>query len=372
VINVYIEISENIFSLSVTDRGIGIPKDQINNIFKLYYQVSSKNQSEGTGIGLAYVKELVEYMGGKVDVISAENVGTKMIIMFPVEVVEIVDYSELRIDIPKINKKNWNEEFITQTENEEERSSVLIVEDNDELRLFIADLLKVDYHLYMADNGINGLNAAFEYTPDVIVSDVMMPELDGFEMCATLKSDERTSHIPIILLTAKDSAQSNLEGYQTGADDYIIKPFENEILRLKLRNIIATREAARKQFDFKSIHSFEQLKLGNTDREFIKKCFSEIEKNIDNQVFGVDQLAEELAFSTRNFYRKIKSLTNQTPAELIRIYRLQYAKNLVQNTNMRVYEIADAVGYDDVKRFSQAFKKQFDKLPSEMTGNAVS
>jgi len=372
VIDVNIHISESYFNLSVTDTGIGIPKDQINNIFKLYYQVSPKNQSDGTGIGLAYVKELVEYMGGKVSVISNESGGTKMMIGFPVDEVKIVDCAEYTIGIPKMIKKSGNGEFNIQSENDEERSTVLIVEDNDELRAFIADLLKADCNLYTADNGINGLNAAFEVIPDVIISDVMMPGMDGFEMCATLKNDERTSHIPIILLTAKDSPQSNLEGYQTGADDYIVKPFENEILRLKLRNIISTREATRKQFDFKSILSVEKLKLGNTDREFIKKCLLHIEKNLGNQTFGVDQLAEELAFSTRNFYRKIKSLTNQTPAELIRIYRLQFAKNLVQTTNMRVYEIAEAVGYDDVKRFSQAFKKQFDKLPSELTENTAS
>jgi signal transduction histidine kinase/DNA-binding response OmpR family regulator len=367
-IEVHLEISDDFIILSVYDKGIGIPTEQTGNVFKRYFQASTNSKAEGTGIGLAYVKELVLLMGGNVSIRSVLNEYTEVKVSIPVKEVEIENLSSFIVEISSIKKINITEApDWTATNEDDSKKTILIVEDNDELRSFITDLLKTDFNIQLANNGEEGMQAAFQALPDLIISDVMMPRLNGFDMCAALKNDERTSHIPIILLTAKDSSQSYREGYETGADDYILKPFDNELLKLKVRNVIATHDAARRQFDFQSILTIDNIKLGNTDKEFMKKCLSEVEKNIDNSGYGVDQLAEALAFSSRNFYRKIKSLTNQTPAELIRVYRLHYAKQLLQNTKMRVSEIAGAVGYDDVKRFSQAFKKQFDVSPSEMT-----
>jgi signal transduction histidine kinase/DNA-binding response OmpR family regulator len=366
-IDVHLEISNNLIIISVYDKGIGIPTDQTGDVFKRYFQASTNSKTEGTGIGLAYVKELVVLMGGNVSIHSVLNEYTEVKVSIPVKEIVVENESAYQIEIPAIKKFNSPESFDWNDLNDDDsKKTILLVEDNNELRLFIADLLKVEFNIQLAKNGKEGLQAAFQALPDLIISDVMMPLMNGFEMCAALKDDERTSHIPVILLTAKDSTQSYREGYETGADDYILKPFDNELLKLKVRNVIATHDAARRQFDFQSILNVDNLKLGNTDKEFMKKCLAEVEKNIDNSDYGVDQLAEALAFSSRNFYRKIKSLTNQTPAELIRVYRLQYAKQLLQNTQMRVSEIAGAVGYDDVKRFSQAFKKQFDVSPSEM------
>jgi signal transduction histidine kinase/DNA-binding response OmpR family regulator len=367
IIDLHLDISIESISLSVLDKGIGIPSDQTGDVFNRYYQASTNSKAEGTGIGLAYVKELVVLMGGNVSIQSILNEYTDVKVAIPVKEIEIENESAYVVEIPSIKIVNntealdWNE-----TNEDESKKTILIVEDNDDLRAFISDLLKNEFNIQLAKDGKEGMQAAFQALPDIIISDVMMPQINGFEMCTILKKDERTSHIPIILLTAKDSSQSYREGYETGADDYILKPFDNELLKLKVRNVIATHDAARRQFDFQSILTVENLKLGNTDKEFMKKCLAEVEKNIDNSTFGVDQLAEALAFSSRNFYRKIKSLTNQTPAELIRIYRLHYAKQLLQKTHMRVSEIAGAVGYDDVKRFSQAFKKQFEVLPSEL------
>jgi DNA-binding response OmpR family regulator len=340
---------------------------EIDNVFKRYYQVPSDNHLAGTGIGLAYVKELVGFMNGKVSIESIVNSGTKVTISIPANVYERNDISELRIEIPntgrQVNRNGFDvSEFVKEDKNE---NTVLLVEDNNELRAFIADLLKTEFNVRVAKDGQEGLNAAFNYIPDIIISDVMMPGIDGFELCSILKQDERTSHIPIILLTARDSAQSNLEGYRSGADDYIIKPFDNEQLKLKVKNIITTLEAARNQFDFKSILSSEGLNIGITDKEFMRKCLATIEKYIDNSRFSVDMLAGEMGFSNRNFYRKIKALTNQTPAELIRMYRLNYARQLLQNSKLKVFEIALAVGYEDTNKFRQAFKKQFGVSPSE-------
>lgn len=370
VIEMLMEISNNNFTLSVNDKGVGIPSDEIDKAFNHYYQASTNNQAEGTGIGLAYVKELAEFMNGKASIKSTVQQGTKVTVTIPLASCFIADTAEFELRIPKAGIDE-TKPLIIEGELNEDRNTVLIAEDNDELRNFIGDLLKADYNLILAVNGHEGAKAAFKYLPDIIVSDVMMPDMNGFDMCAMLKKDERTSHIPVILLTAMDGSQSSLEGYQTGADDYIIKPFDNEILKLKIRNIIATSEASRRQFDLKSMLSVDSYKFGNTDKEFMKKCFETIEKHIDNSDFSVELLAGEMSFSNRNFYRKIKALTNQTPAELVRIYRLHYAKRLLQNTDMKVFEIAMAIGYEDVNRFRQAYKKLFGFPPSESINNVV-
>ncbi len=370
VIEMLMEISNHNFTLSIKDKGLGIPSDEIDKAFKQYYQASTNNQTEGTGIGLAYVKELAEFMKGKANIKSTVQQGTLVTVTIPLATCVIADAAELEHRIPKTGLDEIKP-FIIADEQNEDRNTVLIAEDNDELRNFIGDLLKADYNLILAANGREGAKAAFKYLPDIIVSDVMMPDMNGFDMCSLLKKDERTSHIPVILLTAKDGSQSSLEGYQTGADDYIIKPFDNELLKLKIRNIIATGEASRRQFDLKSMLSVDSYKFGNTDKGFMKKCLAIIEKHIDNSDFSVELLAEEMSFSNRNFYRKIKALTNQTPAELVRIYRLHYAKRLLQNTDMKVFEIAMAIGYEDVNRFRQAYKKLFGFPPSESINNVV-
>ncbi len=369
-IEVSIEITDNHFLLSITDYGIGIPTEEIDKAFKQYYQASTNSQIEGTGIGLAYVKELTGFMNGRVTIDSTVQKGTKVVVTIPLTSCRISSNAEYEMRIPKV-KSTESKEYILPDEPKEDQSTVLIVEDNDELRNFIADMLKPHYNLVMSVDGYSGMEAAYKVIPDLIISDIMMPHMNGFEMCSTLKKDERTSHIPVILLTAKDDAPSNLEGYLTGADDYILKPFDSELLRLKIKNIIATGVASRKQFDLKTILSTGSFKFGNTDKEFMRKCLAIIEKHMDNSAFSVELLAVEMSFSNRNFYRKIKALTNLTPAELVRIYRLHYAKRLLQNTGMKVFEIAMAVGYEDVNRFRQAFKKLFGFPPSESVNNVI-
>jgi len=310
-------------------------------------------------------------MGGSVAIQSVLNEGTEVHIMLPAKEFEITEEAEFIVEFPKkIPTSSIKDIDLNDYTNENlSESSVLVVEDNDELRDFIGGLLRPDYTVYMAKNGNEGIKVAYQFIPDIIISDVMMPEKDGNELCTVLKNDERTSHIPIIMLTAKDTVQNSREGYLSGADDYVLKPFDNELLKLKIKNVIATHEAKRRQFDLKSVLSSENIKPGDADRQFLKKCFSVIEKNIDNPDFSVDNLAEELAFGKRNFYRKIIAITNQTPAEIIRVFRLQYARKLLQNHQMKVFEIASLVGYSDVNSFRRAYKNQFGSLPSERTEN---
>ena len=368
VIEVRVEIFNHQFTLSVADCGIGIPEDLVDSVFKRYYQVISNNRTDGTGIGLAYVKELVGYMKGDVTIETKEKKGTKISVSVPVSDMMVMARSLCILDLPKDELKMSprvfdTSEFINQNLNE---NSVLLVEDNDELRNFMTGLLKADFTIYTARDGEEGILAALRFIPNLIISDVMMPNTDGFTLCSTLKNDERTSHIPVILLTAKDGSQSSYEGYRTGADDYIIKPFDNDILKLKIRNIIATRESARKQFSPELFIQSSLAPYSDPDRNFLKRCIKIIEQNIDNPVFSVEQLATELAFSRSNLYRKIQSLTDFNPAELIRNIRMQYAEKLLKTKKMKVFEVANEVGYDNTIKFSQAFKKQYGVLPSEI------
>ncbi len=370
VIEIKLELSETILNVSVTDNGIGIPHEQIDSIFNRYYQVTSDKLVEGTGIGLAYVKELVGFMKGNVFINSIVEKGTVIKVGLPLNEYEIIEGKAIEITIHDEDNQSFTEEFDGKDyENEDENSnSVLIVEDNNELRMFIKDLFKNDFVVYDAKNGDEGIKAAFQHIPNLIISDVMMPNKNGFDLCKTLKTDERTCHIPVILLTAKDSIQSNLHGYQTGADDYIVKPFDSELLRLKVKNILATREAIIRQFNAELVTLPNASAYSDIDKRFMKKCMQIIERNIGNTAFSVEQLATELAFSRSNLYRKMQSLTNYNPAELIRNIRMQHASKLLKTSNIRVNEVAMEVGYENTKKFSQAFKKHFGVLPSKVRG----
>jgi signal transduction histidine kinase/CheY-like chemotaxis protein len=368
VIEVKISTSDNRFQLLVNDHGIGIPANEVDNVFKRYMQASTNNHAGGTGIGLAYVKELVNFMKGNVTLESIENKGTTVSVEIPLEVLEIKNADNLQLEIAFREKTGTTKPFnITDyTEDKPDKAIIQIVEDNDQLRKFIAKLFQNEYRVILANDGQDGIDTAINNIPDIIISDVMMPLKNGFELCTALKNDERTSHIPIILLTAKDGMQSSVEGYQTGADDYIVKPFNNEILTLKVRNILNTRAAISKQFNTELNILPNAGAYADIDKNFMKKCIQIIESNMGNADFTVDILASELGFSRSNLYRKIISLTTFNPAELIRNIRMQHAAQLLKTSGIRVNEVAFEVGYDSTAKFSQAFKKHHGVLPSEM------
>lgn len=363
VIEIKISAINNQFQLQITDQGIGIPANEVNEVFKRYMQASTQNYSGGTGIGLAYVKELVRFMKGNVTLESVEKKGTTISVEIPVTEMEVKNENILLLDI-SFKNENENLKSFDITEFSEETANkpiIQIVEDNDDLRDFICAIFRNDFQILEAKNGQEGLDYALRFLPDIIVSDVMMPLMNGFEMCLKLKQNEQTSHIPILLLTAKDSLDSQLAGYQSGVDDYIIKPFDSALLKLKVENIITTRDAARKKFNF----PLDTLKFPDIDKQFLQKCTDFIRSNIDIPTLTVEKLADHMAFSQRNLFRKIKALTNQTPSDFIKIYRLQYAATLIKNSQLRIYEVAGAIGFESPERFSQAFKKYFGVLPSE-------
>jgi signal transduction histidine kinase/DNA-binding response OmpR family regulator len=368
VIQVKISLSESRLILSISDEGVGIPANEVSGVFKRYKQASNNKNVGGTGIGLAYVYELVTFMKGKVSIESEENVGTEVTIEIPVQVIHIENQQALKLEIVNPNKAQTARSFNIEdyTTDKTDKPIILIVEDNDQLREYIAQLFQFEHSVVLAPDGHKGIEMALKHTPDLIISDVVMPNMDGFEFCTAIKNDEHTSHIPLLLLTAKDSEHSSLEGYHSGADDYILKPFDNEILKLKVRNILNTRAALGRQYNSEQNILPDISVYSDIDKNFMKKCIEAIEKNISNSQFSVDILASELGFSRSNLYRKAISLTTFNPAELIRNIRMQHAARLLKTTPIRVNEVAIEVGYDSTSKFSQAFKKHHGVLPSQI------
>jgi len=349
--------------LEISDTGKGMNSDHLKKLGERYYQIKDSNTNvEGSGIGLAYVKEIVALAKGKLDVSSEPEKGTKIAISFPLEIVELQDDTPVKLEISQPNQ------FVDQIENLISESSenglprILIVEDNYELRLFLRDLFTPSYQVICAKDGEEGKYLAFKHLPDLIISDVMMPGIRGNELCKLLKNDLNTSHITIILFTAKGAPDSIIDGYDCGADDYIVKPFDTDLLLKKVKNIISTGENARKKFSFTDIEHSKYI-YSDFDKKFLKDCMSIIKDNIQNSTFTVEVLAEKINLHRRTLLRKFNALTGKSPIDLIRHNRMTKAAELIKE-NYRVNEVALMVGYEDTNRFSQAFKQFHGVSPS--------
>ena len=250
---------------------------------------------------------------------------------------------------------------------------VLIVEDNEQIRIFISSFLVTNYRIVEAKNGVEGLEIARDSIPDVILSDIIMPEMGGYELCRKLKSDEKTSHIPLILLTGKASADSKEKGFELGADHYVTKPFNPKLLELRIKNILKTREQHRSQLIHIQENSIEpkDLKMQSKDQEFLKKVIKCVEENLSNSEFGVEELYQELGLSRTQLYRKLKALIGQSANEFIRSFRLKRAAQLLKQQEMTISEITYHVGFNDLQYFRYCFKKQFGSTPSEYAQTAA-
>ena len=373
----------NYVEIKISDTGIGIPKEKLPKIFDRFYQVNGSHtrEQEGTGIGLSLTKELVEIHKGKIEVESEEGKGTTFTISIPLgrehlKQEEICEQSLSQSAEGGLSKgEGFSEEMIFHEETkatqpdislitETAKPFLLIVEDNSDVRNYIKNNLNKDYRILEAVDGEDGWNKSVEQIPDLIVSDVMMPRMDGFKLCEKLKSDERTSHIPIILLTAKAATQDKIEGYEIGADDYIMKPFETSELNARIRNLIKQRERLHEHFKKLGIIEFEEQKITSLDKKFLQKVFETINRNISDPMLGVDLLIERLTISRSVLYRKIISLTGEPPGELIRRLRLNKAAKLIEQKYGNLSEIALEVGFSNPARFSESFKKQFGISPS--------
>jgi signal transduction histidine kinase/DNA-binding response OmpR family regulator/sugar lactone lactonase YvrE len=365
----------------ITDSGVGIPKDKIDKVFDRFFQVDDSTQRShgGSGIGLALVKEFVDLHKWKISVDSEQGKGTEFNIQIPIwdeylndnEKIQSESMSDIGIvDLKKINEEKHFEPSTPgikqyKTPDANNKSSILIVDDSEDVRKYLSGLLESIYKISEAENGEEGIVSATENMPDLIISDVMMPSMDGIEFCRRIKSEWQTSDIPVILLTAKASAESKIEGLEIGADDYLTKPFDSRELFTRIKNLLEQRKRLRDKYNKEPDALTKTVGLNQADQEFLNKFLDLIENNLDKTNFGTEQLSKELFVSRTQLHRKILSITGQAPGEFIRITKLKKAAKLLLDGKLSVTQVAYEIGFSSPAQFTRAFTKQFNCVPSE-------
>jgi signal transduction histidine kinase/ligand-binding sensor domain-containing protein/DNA-binding response OmpR family regulator len=350
--------------IMVIDKGIGISEEKQSRIFDRFFQVETEEMHNvGSGIGLAITHEFVHLHGGEIFVDSRPGEGSIFTVDLPAVSEEDIGISEpLSIDLTAVPAG----QTVPGKNDKDEKPILLIVEDNDDLRFYLKRNFEKEFRIVEAANGDDALVKATTVFPDVIISDIIMPETDGIELCRQLKTDARTSHIPVILLTAKVAAEQQVEGLVAGADDYITKPFNYEVLELKIRKQIELREKLRDKLH-KQHYEITPGEIGVTslDEKFIKKATKFVEKNIPNTEFSVELFSREMGMSRGHLYNKIVALTGKTPSEFIRIMRLKRGAQFLGKSQLTIGEIAYKVGFNDPKYFSRYFREEYGIYPSE-------
>jgi signal transduction histidine kinase/DNA-binding response OmpR family regulator/ligand-binding sensor domain-containing protein len=359
--------------IQVSDTGIGIAEENLTKIFDRFYQVdkSHKTKYEGTGVGLSLSKELIMKCKGEISITSAVGMGSTFDVYIPIDSICYSDEEKIFTRIPTAN--NFLEQDLTcvpYDDYKEEPSAfknniILVVEDNTDMNKFIVDIFKNDYSVYSAFDGNEGVRFAVEQIPDLIITDLMMPDIDGLELCKTLKENEKTSHIPIIMLTAKATINDKVEGLETGADDFISKPFETIELKVRAKNLINQRQKLHKKYSKIIMLEPSNIEIKNADEVFINKLKTIIAENISSECLGVEFLSMQLGYSRVQLYRKIKALTGNSVQILIRNFRLKRAAILIEQKYGSISEVAFEVGFSNLSHFSRCFREQFGVLPSE-------
>lgn len=364
------------WSVEVADTGIGIPANEQKKLFKIHFRGSNAINSKvtGSGIGLMLVWKLVNLHKGKISLSSVENQGSTIKVTFPKdnkhfqkahlatkpkEAASDLDISVSQANIYEKAQKRHNQN----------QQRILVVEDNDELRDYLMHTLSENYTIQTCSNGKEALTIIKEYKPELIISDIMMPEMRGDELCITLKNDIETSHIPIILLTALNDEKNVLEGLKIGADEYIVKPFNIGILKANIANLLTNRALIRSKYANLEMENEEETGGTNCltplDYQFISSIKSKAIENLDNPDFNVDMLCTLLHMSRTSFYNKLKALTDQAPGDYIRLIRLKHAAKLLKEGSLTITEVAEKTGFSDAKYFREVFKKHFKVSPSK-------
>lgn len=372
-LSLYTTEKENVAytEIKVDDTGYGIPKENLEQIFEHYYQVMNDKQASGTGIGLALVKKLVLLHEGEIHVDSILNVGSS----FRLSLLTHNSYPNALHGVEKESNTDEVEEYtLMTTDNSSEQLSnekpiLLVVEDNMDIRNYIFDSFADSFDVITAEEGEEGCKAALTHTPDIIVSDIMMPGMDGIDFCKRIKEDIRTSHIPVILLTAKSTLQEKEEGYDSGADSYITKPFSATLLRCRINNLLENRKKLAAQFklNLKLDNKRDTLKesINQLDNEFLKNITRLIEGNLESDKIDIGFLSDKLSMSSSTLYRKIKAVTGISTNEFIRKVKIQHAEQLLLTGKYTVSEIAFRVGMNSPVYFRQCFKEEFGLTPSD-------
>lgn len=364
--------AENCLLLTVKDTGVGIPREKLSNIFDRFYQVddSSTRKEEGTGIGLSLVKELIKLMDGSIEVESTIGKGTTFKILLPIRQDKEVRSEELGVkkEAPVPNANSVLPPDSPVLDPNSTLPTLLIIEDNADVVKYLSAALEDKYQLIVARDGEAGIEIALEKIPDIIISDVMMPKKDGYEVCKTLKEDERTSHIPIVMLTAKADDLSRLEGLRRGAEAYLTKPFKKEELFIRIEKLLELRKALQLRYQsLEQLVASEDVAIKQED-EFILKVRQLFDEHLDDERYGTSELCRDLGMSRTQVHRKIKALTNRSTSRFLRFIRLSKAREMLLNSTLNVAEIAYTVGFSDPNYFSRTFAEEYGEPPTAFRG----
>jgi signal transduction histidine kinase/DNA-binding response OmpR family regulator/ligand-binding sensor domain-containing protein len=366
----------------VKDTGVGIDKEHIDHVFEKFYQVGEYQRfSSGSGLGLAYIKELIEIHGGKIIVSSTPGKGTSFTVYIPTITIDddsihyepdTSGYLETGNTSPetgsnegnKLSEPSLNGDTNIEVQSVPKVETILIVEDDADLMNYLGSILS-EYQVQLAKNGLEGYHLATEHQPDLIISDIMMPEMDGLELCQKLKSNIITSHIPVILLTARSLVEQKVEGFELGADEYIEKPFNDLLLLARIKNLIDSRRKLRERFLKDFILEPKEINLTSADEKLVQNVIILIEKNLAESAFNIDEMCKQFYLSRSHFTRKIKQLTGLSPIELLTSFRLKRAAQLLIQGKISISEVSYMVGFEHPNSLSRSFRKEFGMSPSE-------
>jgi DNA-binding response OmpR family regulator len=369
--------------IRVADTGIGITSNSIKNIFDRYFRVNTtgKEKHLGTGVGLALVKSLVVIHKGALHVYSERNKGSEFMVGLPVKKevykdTEIsndadfqIDFENLHYTIDWINDdKKLSEKIEISSGSRKEASSrkrILVVEDNSEMRKFLISSLNDEYDVIEAADGVQGLKMSNEFFPDLIISDLMMPQMDGNEFSKAIRSDVNTSHIPFILITAKSTDDTHLEGLESGADVFLPKPFSLRLLQITIHNLFDQLDKLKLKYSQDVFAEARELVNNDRDKEFLNQLIGIIEKNMEDEELDVDMICRKIGMSRTKLYGKVKDVTGQSIGEFIRVLRLKKAAKLLVSEDIPIVEVMFQVGIQSQSYFTKAFKKEFGKTPSQ-------
>lgn len=357
-------------SIAVQDEGKGISPAMQEHIFDMFFRVN-ETEKTGSGIGLALCKKLIELHQGHIEVESQEGKGTSVTMVVPSNLESKLPSKTPRQMHDKANVVELCHEEMLDLDIKDDTALpiLLIVEDNKDIREYVASIFNEDYQVRFASNGEAGVQLALEEIPDIIISDIEMPKLSGIELCKQLKADEKTSHIPIVLLTAYQSDQMMMNGYETGADDYVGKPFNSELLRIRVSNLLQSRAKLRALFGDATKMELRKISVNAADEAFINKAVALIEQNLADNKFTPDFFAQEMAVSRAQLFRKIKAMTGKTVVEFISTIRLNHAADLLLTSGKQISEISIICGFSDASNFRRSFVKKFGRSPSAYRRN---
>jgi signal transduction histidine kinase/DNA-binding response OmpR family regulator len=363
--------------LRVRDTGVGIPAEHLPLIFDRFHQVddSRTRRHEGSGIGLALVKELVALHHGHIRASSVLGEGTTFVVELPLgkahlqpDELSVTPPAAVLSPAPHLQPAGAPPLPLASTD--EARPLVLVVEDNPEMRAYIHSCLAADFRVHTAEDGEQGLARSIELVPDLVVSDLMMPKMDGLELCQRLREDERTSHIPVVLLTARAGDEARLTSFGLGADEYLTKPFRPEELRVRIHNLISQRQLLRQRFSRAVTLQPRDISITSADEVFLNRAMAVVEERMADTEFSVEQFADDMAMSRVQLHRKLKALTDQSTSEFVRTIRLRRAATLLLAQAGNVAEVAEQVGFGNLSYFSKCFREQYQQSPSEYAAQA--